>query len=283
MARGGLTMQALLLPAVHFVQSAVCAWATEPHSTQTHAAETAEADEGPLVQVRLLQVRHQSHPANDQRPEAPFDPTQLADEVRAEMKFTWDRYRETAWGRDDAQPVTGGGRDSLGGIGVTILDSLDTLWLMGLKEEFEQGREFVANELDFAKAGSGSVFEITIRALGGLLSAYTLSGDQVFLKQADDLGARLLRAFPKEPKSEAAKQGPGEEAAKGSAKLFAAEEEKSWKAEGQQALVPARAVALGGLTSSTASWAGSGQMTNVAEMGSVQLEFRYLAAQTNKR
>ena len=40
-----------------------------------------------------------------------------------------------------------------------------------------------------------SVFETTIRNLGGLLSAYDLSGDKVFLEKADDLGMRLRRAF----------------------------------------------------------------------------------------
>ena len=40
-----------------------------------------------------------------------------------------------------------------------------------------------------------SVFETTIRSLGGLLSAYDLSGDFAFLEKADDLGSRLLKAF----------------------------------------------------------------------------------------
>ena len=37
-----------------------------------------------------------------------------------------------------------------------------------------------------------SVFETTIRALGGLLSAYDLSGDAVFLLKAEDLGERCV-------------------------------------------------------------------------------------------
>ena len=40
-----------------------------------------------------------------------------------------------------------------------------------------------------------SVFETTIRSLGGLLSAYDLSMDYSFLEKADDLGCRLLGAF----------------------------------------------------------------------------------------
>ncbi len=38
-------------------------------------------------------------------------------------------------------------------------------------------------------------FETVIRYLGGLLSAYALSGEEVFLSRADDLGRMLLPAF----------------------------------------------------------------------------------------
>ncbi len=44
-------------------------------------------------------------------------------------------------------------------------------------------------------SGTVSVFETTIRNLGGLLSAYDLSQDTVFLEKADDLGKRLMKAF----------------------------------------------------------------------------------------
>ena len=38
-------------------------------------------------------------------------------------------------------------------------------------------------------------FETVIRYLGGLLSAYALSGDPILLSRADDLGKMLLPAF----------------------------------------------------------------------------------------
>lgn len=40
-----------------------------------------------------------------------------------------------------------------------------------------------------------SVFESNIRMVGGLLSAYELSGEEVFLLKAEDLARRLLPAF----------------------------------------------------------------------------------------
>ena len=86
-------------------------------------------------------------------------------------------------------------QDNWGGMGVTLVDSLDTLWLMGLRDEFEEAKQWVAKELTFSHAGTVSVFETTIRELGGLLSAYDLSGDEIFLTKAKELGSKLLGAF----------------------------------------------------------------------------------------
>ena len=54
---------------------------------------------------------------------------------------------------------------------------------------------WVRDHLRFDKTGDVSVFETTIRALGGLLAAYDLSGDQMLLDKAADLGRRLSSAF----------------------------------------------------------------------------------------
>jgi mannosyl-oligosaccharide alpha-1,2-mannosidase len=85
-------------------------------------------------------------------------------------------------------------------LGLTIVDSLDTMLVMGLESEYNEAREWVANHLDFDKDVQVNLFETTIRVLGGLLSAYYLTGenDTVLLQKADDLGQRLLPAFDSE-------------------------------------------------------------------------------------
>lgn len=40
-----------------------------------------------------------------------------------------------------------------------------------------------------------NLFEVTIRVMGGLLSAYHLSGDKMFVEKATDLGQRLMPCF----------------------------------------------------------------------------------------
>ena len=56
--------------------------------------------------------------------------------VKAAAIHSWKAYEEHAWGFDELQPVTQDGKQTLGGLGATIVDSLTTLWLMDLKEEF---------------------------------------------------------------------------------------------------------------------------------------------------
>ena len=54
---------------------------------------------------------------------------------------------------------------------------------MGLKEEYERGRRWVAENLTLSLTKSSlevSVFETTIRYLGGLLSIYSLTGDELY-------------------------------------------------------------------------------------------------------
>lgn len=116
--------------------------------------------------------------------------------VRNVFKRTWDSYRAFAWAQDELKPVTAEGEESFGGWGATLVDSLDTLWIMGLRDEFEDAVEAVA-WIDFGKTNltSISVFETTIRYLGGMLSAYDMSGQPVLLEKAIQLGEMLYRAF----------------------------------------------------------------------------------------
>lgn len=116
--------------------------------------------------------------------------------VRDEFQRIWESYRKFAWAQDELRPVTGEGEESFGGWGATLVDSLDTLWIMGFKEEFHEAVEAVA-AIDFGKTDlkTISVFETTIRYLGGLLSAYDMSHEPVLLEKAVQLGEMLYRAF----------------------------------------------------------------------------------------
>ncbi|RLO13323.1 hypothetical protein DYB28_011607, partial [Aphanomyces astaci] len=135
-------------------------------------------------------------------PHEGVDETQIArqDAIRRAMQHAWSGYETRAFGADEVAPVSGERRQNVwGGIGVTLVDSLDTLYIMGMHDEFQRARDWVANELEFSHLGRDgdtiSVFEVIIRELGGLLSAYDLSQDNLFKAKAVELADLLLPAY----------------------------------------------------------------------------------------
>lgn len=118
----------------------------------------------------------------------------VASEIREGMRHAFQAYMRDAWKADEYMPVQKRGTNTFGGKGLTIIDSLDTLYLMDLKTEFNSARHFVETEFQFG--GRVNVFENTIRVLGGLLSAYSLTHDTLFLDKAKMVGEVLLGAFP---------------------------------------------------------------------------------------
>jgi Glycosyl hydrolase family 47. len=78
---------------------------------------------------------------------------------------------------------------------MTPVDTLDTLLILGMKNEADKTREEIVQNLSFDKDIEVKNFEITIRLLGGLLSSYQMSNDRRLLAKAEDLGNRLLPVF----------------------------------------------------------------------------------------
>ncbi len=80
-------------------------------------------------------------------------------------------------------------------MGMSMVDALDTMWIMGMRDEFMEAQQWLVTNLDFDKVRTKvSFFETAIRALGGVLSAYDLSGDNGLLGIALDLGERYARS-----------------------------------------------------------------------------------------
>ena len=125
------------------------------------------------------------------------DRAALAERVRTEARFAWHSYEEHAWGDDELQPASAKGKNWYDGksLLMTPVDALDTLLLLGLTDEAARAQKLIVERLSFDQDISVKNFEITIRLLGGLLSAYQMTGDARLLRLADDLGTRLLPAF----------------------------------------------------------------------------------------
>uniref|UniRef100_A0A4W4F5J2 alpha-1,2-Mannosidase n=1 Tax=Electrophorus electricus TaxID=8005 RepID=A0A4W4F5J2_ELEEL len=135
---------------------------------------------------------------NDGDPGEP-DVKEKRDKIREMMKHAWDSYRQYGWGHNELKPIAKKGHSTniFGNsqMGATIVDALDTLYIMGLHDEFKDGQEWIEQNLDFSVNAEVSVFEVNIRFIGGLLAAYYLSGQEVFKAKAVQLAEKLLPAF----------------------------------------------------------------------------------------
>ncbi|KAK6305189.1 endoplasmic reticulum mannosyl-oligosaccharide 1,2-alpha-mannosidase-like [Coregonus clupeaformis] len=189
----------------------------EKEPVEKEPVEKAEEEEGekPLVSWRGAMIEADeatepppsAHEKDGAVPPVPVNPEDTAplapvsvkpvdrlETVREAFRHAWKGYKEFAWGHDELKPVS----KSYGewfGLGLTLIDALDTMWILGLKEEFEEARKWVETELSFSKNVDVNLFESTIRILGGLLSTYHLTGDEMFLEKAKDIGLRLMPAF----------------------------------------------------------------------------------------
>jgi mannosyl-oligosaccharide alpha-1,2-mannosidase len=108
--------------------------------------------------------------------------------IKDHFLHAWKGYKDHAWGADELRPVSGGSKNTFNGWAATLVDSLDTMWMMGLKREFEEAVDFVG-KIDFKTSSRGSipVFETVIRYLGGLLGAYDVSGGKYHVELGDVL------------------------------------------------------------------------------------------------
>ncbi|GBB94547.1 hypothetical protein RclHR1_02380006 [Rhizophagus clarus] len=115
--------------------------------------------------------------------------------IKQGFLHAWNGYVKYAWGSDEVLPLSNQSSNGYNGWGATMVDALDTMWIMDLKEEFKNATEYISHVNFNSSKAQISVFETTIRYLGGMLSAYELSGDEILLEKATQLGEAMIPAF----------------------------------------------------------------------------------------
>ena len=108
------------------------------------------------------------------------------DFVKNMTLHAWTGYKKYAWGKNELRPISHVGHSAgiFGGagssdLGATIVDAMDTLWLMGFTEEFRIGETWILENLDLNVNTEFSAFEVNIRFIGGLISLHSLTGKKV--------------------------------------------------------------------------------------------------------
>ncbi|KAI5734842.1 hypothetical protein M8J77_011079 [Diaphorina citri] len=143
----------------------------------------------------------------------------LREESRDMFYHAYRAYMDNAYPADELMPLSCTGRwrsqhtsrgdidDTLGNFSLTLIDTLDTLAILGDIEEFEHATKLISENVNFDSDIVVSVFETNIRVLGGLLSGHVLAEyfklntdlmqwyTGQLLELAKDIGFRLLPAF----------------------------------------------------------------------------------------
>lgn len=140
-------------------------------------------------------------------------------EVLEMFNHAYDSYMTHAYPADELMPLSCKGRvrgrepnrgdvdDALGNFSLTLIDTLDTLAVLGLLDDFEDAVRKVIADVSFDTDVVVSVFETNIRVVGGLLGGHTAAKDlqehhgrmawykDELLHMAKEVGYRLLPAF----------------------------------------------------------------------------------------
>jgi len=130
------------------------------------------------------------------------DPKTIAAQVRDEFAHAWNGYKQFAWGYDEVKPVSGTGSNFFipgHSFGLSIIEALDTLYVMELDTELAACVTWLRTHLDFDVDGNVQTFEAVIRMVAGLLAGYYATGERFMLEGARDLADRLLVCFTKSP------------------------------------------------------------------------------------
>ncbi|XP_044317211.1 mannosyl-oligosaccharide alpha-1,2-mannosidase IA isoform X1 [Drosophila rhopaloa] len=138
---------------------------------------------------------------NDQAPDT-LDATleERRQKIKEMMEHAWHNYKLYAWGKNELRPLSQ--RPHSGSIfgsydlGATIVDGLDTLYIMGLEKEYREGRDWIERKFSLDNISAElSVFETNIRFVGGMLTLYAFTGDPLYKEKAQHIADKLLPAF----------------------------------------------------------------------------------------
>lgn len=121
------------------------------------------------------------------------------EKIKEMTLFAWSMYEKYAWAQTQLKPISKTVESGMFGksntLGATIVDALDTLYLMDLKETYQKGRDWVEKHFDINVDYDISAFEVNIRFVGGFLAMYALTNDTLYLNKAITVVDALLPVF----------------------------------------------------------------------------------------
>ena len=116
------------------------------------------------------------------------------------IKESYQTYSNKCFGSDFIRPLTGECVNH-SGIALTAIDSLDTLILIEDSDNVEQINHYLKNHDNFCKPRSDNFIhtkDLITHIVGGLISAYSLTSNELYLRKAIECADFSLSAFHSE-------------------------------------------------------------------------------------
>src|SRR5579872_149680 len=130
------------------------------------------------------------------------DAKAIASQVRDEYLHAWNGYKRFAWGADEVLPISGKPKNFFvpsHSFGLSIIEAMDTLYIMGLDDEVSACVTWLRSHIDFDVDADVQMFEAVIRMVAGLITGYYATGERFLVDGARDLADRFLVCFTKSP------------------------------------------------------------------------------------
>lgn len=112
-----------------------------------------------LVAILIVFLFIQSYECDEK-----LDLKSLKQRVKNMFYHGYDNYMKFAYPYDELRPLTCDGHDTWGSFSLTLIDSLDTLVVLGNHTEFRKGVKLVLENIDTNLNVNVSVFETNIRS-----------------------------------------------------------------------------------------------------------------------
>lgn len=116
-------------------------------------AEEVPSDHHAHKEDHQHRVPERFNPKEVKEKAAVSENTRRRETVKNMMKLAWSSYKKFAWGANELKPMAKRGHSpgifgSASNLGATIVDSLDTLYIMKLVDEYNEAKEWTMQNLN---------------------------------------------------------------------------------------------------------------------------------------
>lgn len=118
----------------------------------------------------------------------------ITNDIRSLIHNSFLSYRSKCSTSDYFQPISGGCLNS-SGLSLTTIESLETLYISGLSEDFKTSADYVLNDFTCSSSKFQNFHEMGTKVLGGLIGIYSFTKDHRFIEKAVECAGIMKHAF----------------------------------------------------------------------------------------